>query len=56
MDAAAFEVTRTGPTNNALEVTYTVSGKASNGVDYVALPGWVRIPAGRLARRLWSCH
>jgi subtilase family serine protease/subtilisin family serine protease len=38
-------VTRTGSTNDALTVHYTVSGTAVAGADYVALPGTVTIPA-----------
>jgi hypothetical protein len=44
---AAFAVRRQGPTNADLTVRYTVGGTASNGVDYVELPGVVSIPAGR---------
>src|SRR6266853_3024203 len=45
-DPAVFTVTRTGPTNSPLTVFYSVGGTASNGVDYVRLPGSVIIPAG----------
>ena len=38
---------RSGDTNTGLTVTYTIGGTASNGVDYVALPGSVAIPAGQ---------
>jgi uncharacterized protein (DUF1800 family) len=41
-----FTVTREGPTTQALTVTYDIQGTARNGVDYVALPGSVTIPAG----------
>lgn len=44
---AVFTVRRQGPTNADLTVRYTVGGTASNGVDYVELPGVVTIPAGR---------
>jgi hypothetical protein len=43
---AAFAVRRHGATNDAIEVAYLVHGSASNGVDYVTLPGTVTIPAG----------
>src|SRR6185503_4119059 len=33
-------------TTNSLHVVYSVRGTASNGVDYVLLPGYVDIPAG----------
>jgi hypothetical protein len=42
-----FTVSRTGDTSSALTVNYTLAGTASNGVDYVALPGSVTIPAGQ---------
>jgi hypothetical protein len=44
---ATFSIYRSGETNSALTVTYAISGTASNGVDYVALPGAVTIPAGQ---------
>ena len=37
---------RFGDTTDGLTVAYDLSGTASNGVDYVALPGSVIIPAG----------
>ena len=43
---AVFTVHRFGITNNDLTVNYDVGGTASNGVDYVALPGYATIPAG----------
>jgi hypothetical protein len=44
---ATFSIYRSGETNSALTVIYAISGTASNGVDYVALPGAVTIPAGQ---------
>ena len=41
-----FTVTRTGSTAAPLTVTYTVTGTATPGSDYAALPGSVVIPAG----------
>jgi PKD repeat protein len=41
-----FKITRTGITSAALVVNYAMSGTATNGVDYVKLPGSVTIPAG----------
>ena len=38
---ATFTVTRFGDTNMDLTVTYAIGGTATNGVDYLALPGWV---------------
>lgn len=45
-DAGVFTVYRAGNTNNDINVFYSLSGTASNGVDYVTLPNWVTIPAG----------
>lgn len=46
-NTATFIVRRIGPTNDPLTVFYQVGGTASNGVDYLELPGMVTIPAGR---------
>ena len=43
---ATFTVRRFGDTNSDLTLPYSIGGTASNGVDYVALPGSVTIPAG----------
>jgi hypothetical protein len=51
-NTATFVVRRTDGTNNPLTVYYSVSGTASNGVDYEALPGAVTIPAGQRAARI----
>ena len=42
----AFTITRTGATVKALTVALNVSGTATNGADYTALPASVIIPAG----------
>ncbi len=44
--AGAFTVRRNHPGTTALDVSYTVSGSASAGADYAALPGTARIAAG----------
>ncbi len=44
---ATFSVRRWGETNDDLTVDYSISGTASNGVDYVLLTGTVDIPAGQ---------
>ena len=44
---ASFTVVRNGNTNSDLTVDYAISGTASNGVDYAALPGNITIPAGQ---------
>ena len=43
---ATISVFRFGDTNNDLDVPYAIGGTATNGVDYVALPGVVTIAAG----------
>jgi len=47
--AATMTVRRWGGTNADLTVPYAIGGTASNGVDYVAIPGVVTIPAGQRA-------
>jgi hypothetical protein len=44
---ATLTVHRFGDTNDDLTVTYNIGGTATNGVDYVALPGYVTVPAGQ---------
>jgi hypothetical protein len=44
---ATLTVRRFGDTNDDLTVTYNIGGTATNGVDYVALPGSVTVPAGQ---------
>ena len=46
-NVATFIVRRNDGTNSDLTVHYATGGTASNGVDYVSLPGTVTIPAGR---------
>jgi hypothetical protein len=43
---ALFTVRRFGDATDALIISYQIGGTATNGVDYVALPGSVTIPAG----------
>lgn len=45
--AITFTVTRTGSTTDPLTVLYSVAGGATNGSDYVMLPGTVTIAAGQ---------
>ena len=49
---AIFTVRRWGATNNDLEVAYAIGGTASNGVDYMALPGMVTIAAGERSAQI----
>jgi serine protease len=46
-DTGAFTITRSGSTDSAVTVAVGFSGTAVNGVDYVALPANVVIPAGQ---------
>lgn len=43
---ATFTVFRFGATNDELDVAYAIGGTATNGIDYVTLPGLVTVPAG----------
>lgn len=51
-NVATFAVRRSGPTNDSLRVAYRVGGTASNGVDYVRLPGVMVVPAGERVARI----
>jgi hypothetical protein len=42
----AFTVTRTGDASVPVTVNYTVTGTASNGMDYLTLSGTLTLPAG----------
>ncbi|MBI5774146.1 MAG: immunoglobulin domain-containing protein, partial [Verrucomicrobia bacterium] len=44
--AGEFTVTRAGPTNASLTVNFTVTGTASNGVDFASIGTSIVIPAG----------
>jgi hypothetical protein len=46
IDRAVFRLSRTGATTLALPVSYTMSGTASNGVDYALMSGVATIRAG----------
>jgi len=45
-NTGSFAISRTGATNMSLTVYVKIGGTASNGVDYVQLPGQFVIPAG----------
>ncbi len=47
-----FTFTRFGTTNTPLQVFYTITGTAGNGVDYAAIPNSFVIPAGSLTGKL----
>ena len=49
LDPGVFTITRTGGTNFALPVHYSIHGTASNGLDYVAISNQVVIPIGKTA-------
>jgi hypothetical protein len=44
--SALFTVRRFGDASNPITINYSISGTASNGVNYARLPGYVTIPAG----------
>ena len=46
-NSGSFTVSRTGPTTNALSVSYALTGTAGNGTDYSALSTTVVIPVGQ---------
>ena len=48
-DSAAFRISRSGPTTDALKVYYSAYGTAYNGSDYQTLNGEVTILAGESA-------
>jgi len=43
-----FTFSRFGTTNTPVTIYYTISGTASNGVDYVTITNFIVIPAGQL--------
>jgi hypothetical protein len=45
-NTARFAVVRSGDTNSAVTVSYSIGGSASNGVDYITLPGSLTLKAG----------
>ncbi len=49
IDIGEFTFTRFGTTNTPLQVFFTISGVASNGVDYVSIPNSFTIPAGSVS-------
>ena len=51
-NVATFVVRRDSGTNSDVTVYYSVGGTASNGVDYVSLPGTVTIPAGERSAKI----
>jgi hypothetical protein len=51
-DLGEFTFTRFGTTNTPLTVFYSISGTASNGVDYAVITNSFVIPAGKLAAGL----
>jgi hypothetical protein len=49
---ATFTVHRFGATNDPVTVDYAIGSTATNGVDYVALPGSVTVPAGERSAQI----
>jgi hypothetical protein len=52
IDPAVFQVTRTGDLGYPQEVSYAISGTASNGLDYRALSGRLSLPAGTISAQI----
>jgi V8-like Glu-specific endopeptidase len=46
VNTGTYQISRTGPTSAPLTVNVTLSGTATNGVDYTRIPTTVTIPAG----------
>lgn len=51
-EQGVFIIKRTGSLEEPLDVRYTLSGSAENGIDYLGLAEQVRIPAGRRQVRI----
>ncbi len=47
-DTGSFRISRAVATGSVLTVNYAMSNTATNGIDYVMLPGTATIPAGAL--------
>jgi len=52
-NSGRFTLVRSGATNASVTVNFTVSGSASNGVDYQALPQSITLRAGAVTTNLW---
>jgi len=52
-DPGRFAIVRNGDTNPAVTVNYSIAGTATPGLDYVALPGSITLPAGVRATNLF---
>ena len=51
-ESGTFTVTRTGSSNGALTVGYSILGTAANGFDYDRISGTVTIPSGALSANI----
>ncbi len=51
-NTARFTIVRSGNTNTAVTVNYSVSGTATGGVDYVTLTGSITIPTNVIATNI----
>jgi hypothetical protein len=51
-NSSSLKISRTGSTDQALTVNYTVSGTATNGSDYNKLTGSIVIPVGATSAKL----
>jgi hypothetical protein len=48
----SFTISRSGATNAALTVAFSLSGTASNGVDYAAMPANITLAAGQVSTNI----
>jgi hypothetical protein len=51
-NTARFSVVRSGDTNPAVTVNYAIGGGATNGLDYITLPGSVTLASGASATNI----
>ena len=51
-NTARFAIVRSGDTNPAVTVNYSISGTATNGVDYATLPTSVTLASGAMATNI----
>jgi len=51
-NTARFTIVRSGNTNGSLTINFALSGTATSGVNYAALPGSIALPAGVAATNI----
>lgn len=52
LNTATFTISRRENTNVALTVHFRMSGTASNGLDYLSIPGSVHLPSGKVSTNI----